>query len=212
MIRRLFTLASLLSLVLCLATVVLWVRSYRREDLVLLRSRRWWPNGSAAMRTATRQHTLACSQGVLVLQSTGIDRQYHLAETRERPMIENNPPYRSWKYESRDPDDLATRFENDASLNWHGFYFRSHVEPVQFAPRDGVERFCTGINRVIAAPICSFVMLTGVVPACWLAARIRAPRGRYSGPQCGRCGYNLTANTSGICPECGTRIKAEAKA
>jgi hypothetical protein len=23
-------------------------------------------------------------------------------------------------------------------------------------------------------------------------------------PACGRCGYNLTGNTSGICPECGT--------
>ena len=24
---------------------------------------------------------------------------------------------------------------------------------------------------------------------------------------CGQCGYNLTGNTSGVCPECGTRAK-----
>jgi len=26
-------------------------------------------------------------------------------------------------------------------------------------------------------------------------------------PQCTRCGYNLTGNVSGICPECGLRIE-----
>jgi hypothetical protein len=39
MIRRLFTLASALSLILCLAMGVLWVRSYRRWDGVLLHDR-----------------------------------------------------------------------------------------------------------------------------------------------------------------------------
>jgi hypothetical protein len=34
MTRRLFTLAFLLSLALCLATAVLWVRSYSIEDTV----------------------------------------------------------------------------------------------------------------------------------------------------------------------------------
>jgi predicted amidophosphoribosyltransferase len=25
-------------------------------------------------------------------------------------------------------------------------------------------------------------------------------------PECASCGYNLTGNQSGICPECGTRV------
>ena len=25
-------------------------------------------------------------------------------------------------------------------------------------------------------------------------------------PECGNCGYNLTGNVSGVCPECGTPI------
>jgi predicted Zn-ribbon and HTH transcriptional regulator len=28
---------------------------------------------------------------------------------------------------------------------------------------------------------------------------------------CHKCGYNLTGNTSGVCPECGSRIWADAE-
>ena len=43
----------------------------------------------------------------------------------------------------------------------------------------------------------------------WTRAIFRRPEGH-----CRRCGYNLTGNTSGICPECGTPVgeKAGAKA
>ncbi len=33
----------------------------------------------------------------------------------------------------------------------------------------------------------------------WVFDRRRVPAGH-----CGRCGYNLTGNVSGVCPECGT--------
>jgi hypothetical protein len=28
-------------------------------------------------------------------------------------------------------------------------------------------------------------------------------------PACQRCGYCLTGNTSGVCPECGTKVQSE---
>ena len=34
------------------------------------------------------------------------------------------------------------------------------------------------------------------------AARVRLIDGRY----CGRCRYDLTGNTSGVCPECGRHV------
>ncbi len=34
-------------------------------------------------------------------------------------------------------------------------------------------------------------------------------RGAANEPLCDGCGYNLTGNTSGVCPECGTAIKLE---
>lgn len=32
------------------------------------------------------------------------------------------------------------------------------------------------------------------------------PGRRFAYPACNCCGYNLTGNTSGICPECGTQV------
>ena len=39
----------------------------------------------------------------------------------------------------------------------------------------------------------------------FLRRRLRRCRRLHSGC-CSRCGYNLTGNTSGVCPECGTAI------
>jgi hypothetical protein len=39
--------------------------------------------------------------------------------------------------------------------------------------------------------------------------RSRKPAGAKA-PQCKRCGYNLTGNQSGVCPECGATVKAAA--
>ena len=43
--RRLFNLVAAVSLVLCVATVALWVRSYWRSDLI--KGSRWDYNGSS---------------------------------------------------------------------------------------------------------------------------------------------------------------------
>ena len=43
--RRLFNLLAMVSLVLCVATVALWVRSYWRSDLI--KGSRWDDNGSS---------------------------------------------------------------------------------------------------------------------------------------------------------------------
>ena len=52
------------------------------------------------------------------------------------------------------------------------------------------------------------VILTAVLPALWIIRRYR-PRPPRIG-FCQKCGYNLTGNVSGICPECGTAIAAKA--
>jgi hypothetical protein len=41
--------------------------------------------------------------------------------------------------------------------------------------------------------------------AFWIGRRVPDPD---AGPTCGKCGYNLTGNESGICPECGTPVEA----
>lgn len=50
---------------------------------------------------------------------------------------------------------------------------------------------------------------TTILPACWLARRRRViERWRSTHGRCSSCGYDLTGNVSGICPECGVRASA----
>ena len=55
-------------------------------------------------------------------------------------------------------------------------------------------------------------VMTGVLAlTCRLAASLRArydTRQRYRHGHCQKCGYDLTGNESGVCPECGMAIEA----
>jgi hypothetical protein len=44
-----------------------------------------------------------------------------------------------------------------------------------------------------------------ICPSIW-SARFLRQRSRLAENQCRACGYNLTGNTSGTCPECGTPV------
>jgi len=46
-----------------------------------------------------------------------------------------------------------------------------------------------------------FLLVTAPTTLLWWIDRHRVPPGR-----CQRCGYNLTGNVSGTCPECGKKI------
>jgi uncharacterized paraquat-inducible protein A len=46
----------------------------------------------------------------------------------------------------------------------------------------------------------------------WRAIAVNEQEDRRRRGLCVKCGYDLTGNTSGVCPECGTPLPAEAKA
>ena len=48
-----------------------------------------------------------------------------------------------------------------------------------------------------------------LLPSVWLLNVIRLTYSTRAGNGCRHCGYNLTGNTSGTCPECGTTIPGE---
>ena len=58
-----------------------------------------------------------------------------------------------------------------------------------------------------------YIPLVGVLatyPIIAMVTFIRGPLRRYHRRKrglCVRCGYNLTGNVSGVCPECGTRVE-----
>ena len=59
------------------------------------------------------------------------------------------------------------------------------------------------IPLLLAAIPTALLWVIPVAPAMyvWLRDRRRAPPGH-----CQKCGYNLTGNVSGVCPECGTSV------
>jgi hypothetical protein len=63
--------------------------------------------------------------------------------------------------------------------------------------------FAFGIWRNVGAPhwAVAFVLLAAGAPCLYRRKPLEPGR-------CRRCGYNLTGNTSGVCPECGTAVAA----
>jgi hypothetical protein len=164
-----------ISLVLCLATAVLWVRSYRAGDAITYSH----PGG--------RFYRLLSVRGVLKWE-TAPRCPYPTDGTR-------------WN-----------RFSPDL------FY----LEPPQTIGADGrVWTDTPTVGQQPATPSASLsigysvlVTVFGMVVAA-AAVRHRGRgwmRRRPSINHCPRCGYNLTGNTSGVCPVCGTSTTAGVKA
>jgi hypothetical protein len=146
--RKLFTVVSLLSLLLCVATVVLWVRSYWIVDI--------WVLFSGGKRPSP--------QGNLV-------HVWEIAITRGACTI------------------LHLIAVDGRAIAVHHFSGRA---------TDAVNT----LERGRGARVVSLLMPTlvfSILPALWLW--LRSPR-RLG--HCDNCGYDLTGNTSGVCPECGT--------
>jgi hypothetical protein len=87
--RRLFTIAAAISLLLCMATAVLWVRSYRRSDSIVAL---WLPSGvpetKSAPARAVSMITLPGRIRIGVYSRERIDVATHLSVTGR-----SSPPY-----------------------------------------------------------------------------------------------------------------------
>lgn len=68
-----------------------------------------------------------------------------------------------------------------------------------------------GAHGIAAIPYWPFFFAFSILPAIACRQYFRIYRGSVlaSRNQCRNCSYNLTGNTSGICPECGTKILLE---
>ena len=80
-------------------------------------------------------------------------------------------------------------------------------------PRGGVDP--KHIGALIGLPLWSMLALTTAVPLMILTRSIRNGMRRWRWRRRGRCpacGYDLTGNTSGVCPECAAEIDTDATA
>jgi hypothetical protein len=185
--RRFFTLASAISLLICLAAVGLWTGEQ-------LHGRKFgWSYPGVPRPDGTRpEYIFDCVQG--------------RPEVGRVRVLRPPPPPVSPAWAKSRPLFL-----------WRHFGFTIMAgENVSFIDNSGVGRpswvAYDAETYVISVPCWTIILISGALPAIWFRRRLRHLRILRAVGCCPSCGYNLTGNTSGVCPECGTAIPQKAEA
>jgi hypothetical protein len=169
---------SALSLILLVGTMVIWVRSYRVYDRLMMEAQ---PDG----------RLLSVERGGLVgvsLRAIPTPREPTTYRPVERPRV---------TYDA-DPlgSSLMAEWLGPSSGFWRriGFGYESRESFVGHS----------GLMRVTAwrVPFWAIALVTAAGPVYWARVRMKGWR-RFKEGACVRCGYDLRA-TPDRCPECGT--------
>jgi hypothetical protein len=178
--RRLLNLLTALSLLLCVAAVALWVRSYWRFDDVVYVGH-------------FRVNNFCSYRGRFFAQ---------LGWSRTDVRARSAPPYNAggWFRDSRDIRRVAGYPAAQRSRGWRlgGFDARRHFSETV----DAAGRPDRG-EDVMIVPYWFLCMVALAAPLQW-ARRHRPWRSRLKAGLCPTCGYDLRA-TPGRCPECGAK-------
>jgi hypothetical protein len=180
--RRLFNLAAVVSLVLCLASVAMWVRSSFVTDQWSLR-KNWTRNGQSIL-FATSAHST--TGGVEIVSEWGHADQ-HVPDRAE--VAHMSGPARELIFQSLDrtwPERLGLRGQWEPAGSVHG--------------DDTADGTCIYLNFPYWFPAIAF----GGLPLIGMVILIRRRR-RVTPGRCASCGYDLRATPQGgRCPECGS--------
>ena len=186
--RRLLNLLTFFSLLLFLVVVGLWVRGYATADEL-----RWvkWPY-TYALRSYLGGIQAARSRDGL-FSASGYSRTTVSGDVGDPDGdgIAECPPYWSDRYNFPDRSWECCGF---AAAEGRGIILVT-------GPLDpDIGRFAVAV-----VPCWFIVAATALLPGVRLSRVFRRVRRRYLG-RCVACGYNLTGNVSGLCPECATRV------
>ena len=181
MARRLFTLLSAASLVLCAAACVLWVRSYWCVDAL------YHATGQAGFTAYEFQLDRGRFVYVRHRVAAGTDA-HHFSTYRHEPN-------QMWLTDQIGGDTGSYQPFDRTSYEW-----------LNFQLGDGTDisgRAALGFGQVkwLVVPLWAVAGLAAVLPVVWLARTGRRARRRTHG-LCPACGYDLRASP-GRCPECG---------
>src|SRR5579859_2701141 len=177
--RRLLSFASLLSILLCLVTMVLWVRSFFvSESLAFAKAR------NAENWDVQRALMFYTCRGGMALEVW--------SDTTDRFM--GMPPYAYGRSPPQYPHS-----QPGYKLKW-GFEWRHFSDPMYADGRPGA------YMSSLVLPIWCLVLVFAVLPTISLRKSV-VRRRELLRDHCFNCRYDLTGNTSGICPECGTAVK-----
>jgi hypothetical protein len=195
---RLFSLLAAASLLLCISTVALWVRSYWRWDTVYLSYER------ANIEELVSQRCSFWSRDASLNLS---------AFSRAEPARGRLPEVMRLSYSSesakpspRNPVNIGFGPDYHWQYDLLGFQIRSNLD-TSVSGWDGgkrVDRF-----RSAGVPHWFIVLLLSVMPGWWTACfrRHREMLRRRRLGLCLHCGYDLRA-TPDRCPECGNVVES----
>lgn len=181
--RKLLTIATVLSIALCVVTVALWVRCFFVFDHVAFDARGrsfliWTPNRSFFVMVTSRPY--------------------------RAPKWETEGPFNHIPFSQtlRPEHRVATNvLGKPHSYSWIGF----HLTPTYYQPPYYENPGCW--HTTLGVPFYALFAMTSALPASRLRAAMKR-RARARRGLCKTCGYDIRA-TPKQCPECGTRVEAD---
>jgi hypothetical protein len=181
--RPIFNFFAAISLAICIAVALAWVRSSVRFDRVRLTSVK-----QVAGYTKFEYWSGALYPGVIVFH-----RDHGVRWPAKGGMISTVPLGIEIKYDHLNRPGV--RFHHKTGLLYFGFDVRSYS--VSTGEQSTVTDVCV--------PFWLFAMLSAALPAIWYRRfrRDRRRRFRLSHGLCVFCGYDIRS-TGSRCPECGT--------
>jgi hypothetical protein len=201
LLRILLNTATVLSLLLCVATAALWVRSYWTVDnagYVTVR----WPDPQRRDRHDVGLRTVK-GKWLLWIVDNDFDFRFPHDISTQPPTIDEmrrEDVTDRGLYWRSSPLPPAPSRADVVNANVAGFGWRQHRQRTR--GRDDHERI---VSIPAALPAACFAIL----PLSRLAAA-RRRRSRRATGLCPTCDYDLRGNESGVCPECGTAITVKA--
>ena len=192
--RKLFNLATAISLVLCIAIVALWGRSYWKAEVIQYQS----PMGTPPCKLRYLQiYSVHGGLSLRLLRETYPQlKETELASPYWNAHIAGLRRDVGWKYEALSPLQNPRIFI--------GFDAQHEISSIEPWRRGSVIDYESWVGTI---PFW-FLMLLTLTPCLILAyRRIRRATRRKAAGLCPTCGYDLRA-TPERCPECGTAAAA----
>lgn len=210
MIRRLLNFITFVSACFCALIVMLWARSYRVCDQFLLERVRYVYSPSDSRQESEPiwlgriiQGSVSTNRGVFNLYLSHEADPLMLAADNLKDWSETYSPGVHFLWSRQDP--IASELHFEDQIFKVRFAFERFGFLINIYQTRGISAFPDFNVHEAAAPAWFLALLTALLPS-WRAIRHwRNIRQKNSG-RCRRCGYDLTANISGVCPECGTPI------